>query len=272
MITILGTGASAKTYSDVPTSHWAYTAIDDLSDRGFIDGNSLGQFEPNKNMTRAEACVFIGKTLGVNITNNNVSTGFSDVPSGSQYAGYVKWAKDRGIFSGTSSTMFSPNSTITREQFCVALNALFTSYHIVLNYTSPSYSPLYNDDSSISSWARYAVYLMRTNGIVDGTSPNTFSPQMTITRAQITLMMYNVFYDYIYDMFTSSSLLGNKVWFLKMNMGTTSNPNYQYSQVMNKLTNQSGMYPGWNADEQYIRITYYTDTTGQLNDDLTNDC
>ncbi len=73
-------------------------------------------------------------------------------------------------------------------------------------------------------------------------------------------------------MFTSSSLLGNKVWFLKMNMGTTSNPNYQYSQVMNKLTNQSGMYPGWNADEQYIRITNYTDTTGGLVNDLTNDC
>lgn len=51
--------ASAKTFTDVPSTHWAYTVIDEVSNKTIMIGTDSGIFSPNKVLTRAEyaACL-----------------------------------------------------------------------------------------------------------------------------------------------------------------------------------------------------------------------
>ena len=43
-----------KSFSDVPTDHWAYAAITSAAEKGWVNGYSDGTFRPNNAITRAE--------------------------------------------------------------------------------------------------------------------------------------------------------------------------------------------------------------------------
>lgn len=42
------------TFSDVPTSHWAYEAIEEMASKGIVAGVGNGKFDPNGNVTTAQ--------------------------------------------------------------------------------------------------------------------------------------------------------------------------------------------------------------------------
>ena len=44
----------ALDFSDVPSSHWAYTYVNDLSNKGIINGYEDGTFRPSNTITKAE--------------------------------------------------------------------------------------------------------------------------------------------------------------------------------------------------------------------------
>jgi N-acetylmuramoyl-L-alanine amidase CwlA len=50
-------------FKDVATNHWAYKAIELLSKRGILKGDTEGNFNPDKPITRAEVAVVIHRTL-----------------------------------------------------------------------------------------------------------------------------------------------------------------------------------------------------------------
>ena len=43
-----------KTFTDVPTDHWAYAAITSAAEKGWVNGYADGTFRPNNAITRAE--------------------------------------------------------------------------------------------------------------------------------------------------------------------------------------------------------------------------
>ena len=51
-------------FSDVPESHWAYSAIATAAEYGWIVGSGDGTFSPNANITRAEAAAIVNRMLG----------------------------------------------------------------------------------------------------------------------------------------------------------------------------------------------------------------
>ena len=46
--------AFAKSFSDVPSTHWSYKFVDELSNKGIINGYEDGSFKPDGNVTKAE--------------------------------------------------------------------------------------------------------------------------------------------------------------------------------------------------------------------------
>lgn len=46
-------------FIDVPETHWAYKAIEELAEMGIINGYEDGTFQPNKPVTRAEVAAII---------------------------------------------------------------------------------------------------------------------------------------------------------------------------------------------------------------------
>ncbi len=53
----------SKLYSDVPTNHWAYKAVEDLTQKGLIVGLPNGTFKGNKPLTRYSFAVVVSRML-----------------------------------------------------------------------------------------------------------------------------------------------------------------------------------------------------------------
>ncbi len=60
---LIGTAVHAQTYPDVPTGHWAYDAITELTNDGIIKGYPDGTFKGNRNLTRYEFALAIRDAL-----------------------------------------------------------------------------------------------------------------------------------------------------------------------------------------------------------------
>ena len=50
-------------FKDVPDTHWAAKAIDELSEKGIIKGYEDGTFKPEQSVTRAEVAVMISRAM-----------------------------------------------------------------------------------------------------------------------------------------------------------------------------------------------------------------
>jgi len=53
--------AMAGPFTDVPTDHWAYDAIDKLQAEGFVEGYPDGTFRGNRSFTRYEMAMVVAR-------------------------------------------------------------------------------------------------------------------------------------------------------------------------------------------------------------------
>ncbi|KYG92415.1 S-layer protein [[Bacillus] sp. KCTC 13219] len=106
----------ADGFSDVPSTHPYYEAIQTLQQAGIIDGAN-GAFLPAENMTRAQlAKVLVGV---LELTPEGTSS-FADVASSHWSAGYIATLEREGITLGDNG-QFRPNEPVTRAQFVAFL-------------------------------------------------------------------------------------------------------------------------------------------------------
>ncbi|MEM9465308.1 MAG: S-layer homology domain-containing protein [Actinomycetota bacterium] len=108
--------------------------------------------------------------------------GFLDVDGGRYYAGALQWAVDKGIINGTSPTTFDPHRAMTRAEFA-------TIQWRAAGEPSPSGSNPFWDVPN-NTWYTDAVVWMVEQGITTGTSPTTFEPSRTLTRAECATFMW----------------------------------------------------------------------------------
>ena len=110
---------------------------------------------------------------------------FTDVPAGSYYEDAVIWAVDKGITTGTSDTMFSPDATCTRAQIVAFLwrSEKSPAAGTANPFADVKYTAYYAD----------AVLWAVKEDITKGTTSTTFSPDADCTRAQIVTFLYRAF-------------------------------------------------------------------------------
>lgn len=56
---------SVTRFKDVPETHWAYKAINELSELGLVNGYEDGTFKPDKPVTRAEVATILDRYFGL---------------------------------------------------------------------------------------------------------------------------------------------------------------------------------------------------------------
>ena len=108
---------------------------------------------------------------------------FSDVSTSAYYYEAVKWAQEKGITGGIGNGLFGPNQPCTRAQVVTFLWRAAGSPAPMLNknpFTDVHTSDYYYD----------AVLWAVQNGITNGTSAKTFSPDATVTRAQVVTFLW----------------------------------------------------------------------------------
>ena len=108
---------------------------------------------------------------------------FLDVPAGAYYEDAVAWAVGKGITSGTNATTFDPNGTCTRAQ---AVTFLWRA----AGSPTPKTKLMPFPDVPVGSYYWNAVLWAIEQGITEGTSYLTFSPNDSCTRAQIVTFLW----------------------------------------------------------------------------------
>ena len=109
-------------------------------------------------------------------------TGFSDVAANAWYADAAQYVRDHGIMNGTSSTTFSPNSTMTRAMLATVLYRAAGSPTVsqTANFRDVSAGAYYSD---AAAWAS-------SNGIVTGYGNGLFGSNDPVTREQIATILW----------------------------------------------------------------------------------
>ena len=120
-------------------------------------------------------------TYGIGYKQTN--TTFTDI-AGHWAKEDIEFVASRGLFSGTSTTTFSPNTAMTRGMFVTALGRLANAD--VSGYTKSSFTDVKGD-------AYYMGYIewASKNNIVNGVGNGRFAPDQSITREQMAVIMQN---------------------------------------------------------------------------------
>ena len=176
-----GTGGSISPSGNVSVREGRDQTFTITPDKGYavanvkIDGRSIGAVKSYtfENVKRAH-------TIEVSFTRANE---FIDVPAGSYYYDAVLWAVENGITTGASASRFDPNGICTRAQAVTFLWRIAGS-------PAPRLRTMPFTDVPAGSYYYDAVLWAVENGITEGTSDTTFSPNMTCTRAQIVAFLW----------------------------------------------------------------------------------
>ncbi len=155
------------------SGHWAETSINKLVNAGAISGYPDGTFKPDSSITRAEFATVLVKAFNLEPRNGKV---FSDT-SGHWAENSIRTATAHGIVSGYNASNFGPNDIITREQMAVMII-------IAANLTNDEEGKTFADGPQISEWAKKAVGIASSKGIITGYPDNTFKPKANATRAE----------------------------------------------------------------------------------------
>ena len=188
--------AEAKTFSDVPQSHWAYSVIDEASDDGIMNAKAAGVFAPNATLTRAEYATMLYNLAPESdvmklVHGSTADNGLYDVDGNAWYADTVSWAVARGVFKNNDGS-FSPNRTITREEMAVATYEFLHKY-CDGKFVLDSIYKGFTDDAAFSSSAnRDKDYILVNTGVIAGKSDGSFDPQGSLTRAEAAAMAMRV--------------------------------------------------------------------------------
>ena len=102
--------------------------------------------------------------------------GFLDVNGAGYYAGALRWASANGIVTGSTPTTFEPGRDMTRAEFATVMWRTAGS-------PAPGRGSSFVDVGSSAYYAD-AVAWMVEQAITTGTSPDRFSPDDPLTRAQ----------------------------------------------------------------------------------------
>lgn len=175
-------------FVDVPQGAWFYDAVEYVVRSGYFMGTSDTTFSPDSAMTRAMFVTVLGRMAGVSV-DHNTTGGFTDVKAGSYYAGYVAWAAQNGIVTGTSETTFAPDEMVTREQMAAFLYR-YAKYLGMDVASDGSALNTFADASEVSAWAGEAVAWATARKIINGTGTG-IEPKATATRAQVAQIVWN---------------------------------------------------------------------------------
>ncbi len=196
----------AADFTDVPSNHRYFDAIQSLVARGIISGMGDGTFAPESTIKRSEFAKMVILSIGMsNVGNTKVTeTGFPDVSAEHWAASFIKAAFDQGIINGFEDGSFKPDENVTYDQaikmvVCAKSGYLKTqaeknggyptgfrkvagSYGFVKGITDGAY----NDPAKRGTIAKLMDNMIKADlGSVLGELPSVESSQMEEVKGQI---------------------------------------------------------------------------------------
>lgn len=177
-----------KSFEDL-ASHWSKADVEMLANKLVVEGAADKQFQPDRNITRAEFAALVVRSLGLNSVTAN--TYFTDINSSAWYAGVVASASKAGIINGYEDNTFRPDAQITREELAAMIIRSLTYAGVASEVSESNQAQQLAKfkDSSKIVWAKKEIAAAVNAGIINGLTDDTIGSAEKATRSQAATML-----------------------------------------------------------------------------------
>jgi DNA-binding beta-propeller fold protein YncE len=125
-------GPPTATFSDVPTTHWAFKYIEFVAEANIAKGFDDGTFQPLEQVDRAQMSAFIARSI-VTPTGDDGLVGFippteptfPDVPTDFWAFKYVEFLSEQNVVKGFGDGLYHPEVMVDRAQMAVFIFRAF---------------------------------------------------------------------------------------------------------------------------------------------------
>ncbi len=196
---------AAPAYNDVLETHWAYSSISKMADKGYILGDNSNNYKPDSYVDKFETSKILAKALGYKSTDTaiNEETYKKHKSLLDQYQkAFLKWTNladkeiafllEKGILTKEDLAQFVIKDVdgterlraTSREELSVFLVKLIGKKDQAL---SLKYTNSYNDDKNITLSAKPYVYYLAKVGVI--APSDNFNPKTAANKAIFAVML-----------------------------------------------------------------------------------
>ncbi|WP_144610916.1 N-acetylmuramoyl-L-alanine amidase [Bacillus cereus] len=168
--------AQTKKFPDVPAKHWGEDSIYYLVDKGAVTGNDKGMFEPEKEITRAEAATMMAKILNLPI-DQNAKPSFGDSQK-EWYTPFIAAVEKAGVVKGKGPGVFDPTGKIDRVSMA---SMLVEAYKLDAKVKQPLQTKFADLNDS---WGKDKANILVELNISQGVNKTEWLPNKTVTKAE----------------------------------------------------------------------------------------
>lgn len=174
------TTAYGAEYTDVTSRHWAYEAVNAMSEKGILNGYHDGSFLPNNRVTYGE---FIKMAL---IAGTREDVG--NAPSEHWAANYYNRAMELKYFTGYDINKAQLGNQITRGDMALIISA------ILGDTTINNYDEIQQDIEDVTYQTKHEYEIIKSYaaGILTGYTDHTFRPEDTLSRAESAAVIHRL--------------------------------------------------------------------------------
>ena len=176
------------TFTDVPSTYWAWRFIESLAATGVTGGCGSGDFCPGAYVNRAQMAIFVLTARG---TPPPPATGnqFNDVPPGYWAGPWIEELAREGVVSGCSANppLYCPDSLLTRAEMAVLLT-------LARGENPPPATGTRFADVPAGYWAARFIEQIAADGITSGCGGGNYCPDQPITRGEMAVFLATAFH------------------------------------------------------------------------------
>jgi len=192
--------SAASKFGDVDPERysWAVTQIEEMAEKGILNGYPDNTFKPENGISKIEAMLLISRILGIN--ENVYSEKLDDIYSlyaeelddlELRYKNEIAFLIYKGVFSIDEIAEVAKrdefNSSLYRYEVAEYLTRAMGAYHTALDSDTG-----YADEKAIPEKSRPYVKYVKDKGIMQGMTETEFTPLYPVNRVQMAVMMYRV--------------------------------------------------------------------------------
>ncbi|MCI8818174.1 MAG: S-layer homology domain-containing protein [Oscillibacter sp.] len=168
---------TALTTPSAQAADWMEPYLEQVQEWGVMRGDSSGNLNADRPITRAEFVTLVNRAFGYTETGPHT---FTDVKPNDWFAEDISIAHNIGYFQGTSATTAAPLNLVSREQAAVLLGRSLRFQGI-----TGAANSTFTDMQEIGGWSRGLVQEAAELGIIQGYPDGSFKPDLPITRGQM---------------------------------------------------------------------------------------
>jgi len=160
-----------------------------LASKGFYDWINGENFNPGRNITRAEFLHLLIKALDLHAESDG---NFSDVSLNDFYCEAAQVAKKLGIANGIGNNKLGPDEEITRQDMAALVVRALKTGEWKLPQASASDLDQFKDAGDISDYAKESMAILVKAGIIKGYD-NSLFPKGKLDMQQAATIIYRLY-------------------------------------------------------------------------------